>query len=89
MRRKTYRATIINSGHTSVMLVGGYNKPSVKKQLTDFFIKTNQIKDYTKFERFLYTFLILLAVFIFGVQIGIAHGKELQRQEHYEYITTN
>lgn len=49
MRRKTYRATIINSGHTSVMLVGEYNKPSVKKQLTDFYIKTNQIKDYTKF----------------------------------------
>ena len=48
MRRKTYRATIINSGHTSVMLVGGYNKPSVKKHLTDFFIKTNQIKDFTK-----------------------------------------
>ena len=47
------------------------------------------MQNYTKFERFLYTFLILLAVFIFGVQIGIAHGKELQRQEHYEYITTN
>ena len=47
------------------------------------------MQDYTKFERFLYTFLILLAVFIFGVQIEIAHGKELQRQEHYEYITTN
>ena len=53
MRRKTYRATIINSGHTSVMLVGGYNKLSVKKQLTDFFIKTNQIKDYTAFEIYL------------------------------------
>jgi hypothetical protein len=33
MKRKTYRATIINNGHTSIMLVGGYNKPSVKKQL--------------------------------------------------------
>ena len=43
MKRKTYRATIVNSGHTSIMLVGGYNKPSVKKQLTDFFMKTNQI----------------------------------------------
>lgn len=53
MRRKTYRATIVNSGHTSVMLVGGYNKSSVKKQLTDFFIKTNQIKGYTKFEIYL------------------------------------
>ena len=53
MKRKTYRATIINNGHTSIMLVGGYNKPSVKKSLTDFFIKTNQIKDYTKFDIYL------------------------------------
>ena len=36
-----------------------------------------------------YTFLIALAIFIAGVQIGIAHGKELQRQEYYEYTTTN
>jgi hypothetical protein len=35
------------------MLVGGYNKPSVKKQLTDFFMKTNQIKDFRKFEIYL------------------------------------
>ena len=68
MRRKTYRATIINNGHTSVMLVGGYNKPSVKKHLTednsnideaikkhltDLFIKINEIKDFTKFEIYL------------------------------------
>ncbi|MDO4962822.1 MAG: hypothetical protein Q4E75_01805 [bacterium] len=53
MKRKTYRATIINNGHTSVMLVGGYNKPSVKKQLIDFFMKTNQIKDFRKFEIYL------------------------------------
>ena len=53
MKRKTYRATIINNGHTSVMLVEGYNKPSVKKQLTDFFMKTNQIKDFRKFEIYL------------------------------------
>ena len=36
-----------------------------------------------------YTFLIALAIFIAGVQIGIAHGRELQRQEYYEYVTTN
>ena len=53
MKRKTYRATIINSGHTTTMLVGGYNKPSVKKNLTDFFMKTNQIKDFRKFEIYL------------------------------------
>ena len=53
MKRKTYRATIINNGHVITMLVGGYNKPSVKKQLTDFFIKTNQIKDFRKFDIYL------------------------------------
>lgn len=53
MKRKTYKATIVNSGHTSIMLVGGYNKPSVKKSLTDFFIKTNQIKDFRKFDIYL------------------------------------
>ena len=53
MKRKTYRAIIINNGHTTIMLVGGYNKPSVKKNLTDFFIKTNQIKDFRKFDIYL------------------------------------
>ena len=53
MKRKTYRATIINNGHTTIMLVGGYNKPSDKKNLTDFFIKTNQIKDFRKFDIYL------------------------------------
>ena len=44
----------------------------------------------SKFEKILYILLILLAVFIFGVQIGIAHGKELQRQEYsYDYTITN
>ena len=36
-----------------------------------------------------YIFLIALAIFIAGVQIGIAHGRELQRQEYYEYATTD
>lgn len=35
------------------MLVGGYNKKSVTKELTDFFMKTNQIKDFRKFEIYL------------------------------------
>lgn len=38
---------------------------------------------YSKFEKFLYIFLILLAVFIAGVQIGIHHGRGLQKQEIY------
>ena len=53
MKKKTYRATIVNNGHTSMMLVGGNYKLSVKKQLTDFFIKTNQIKDFRKFDIYL------------------------------------
>ncbi len=53
MKKKTYRATIVNNGHTTIMLVGGYNKPSVKKNLTDFFIKTNQISNYKNFEIYL------------------------------------
>jgi hypothetical protein len=32
------------------MIVGGISKKSVTKELTDFFIKTKQIKDYRKFE---------------------------------------
>lgn len=53
MKRKTYRATIINNGRVITMLVGGYNKPSVQKELTDFFIKTKQMEDYRKFEIYL------------------------------------
>ncbi len=53
MKKKTYMATIINNERVTKMLVGGYNKPSVKKELTDFFIKTNQVKNFTKFEIYL------------------------------------
>lgn len=47
------------------------------------------MQNYTKFEKILYTILVLLAVFIFGVQVGIVQGKELQRQDYYEYSITN
>lgn len=50
MKKKTYRAIIDNDGHISTMIVGGVSKKSVTKELTDFFIKTKQIKDYRKFE---------------------------------------
>ena len=36
-----------------------------------------------------YIFLIALAIFIAGVQIGIAHGRYLERQGYYEYVTTD
>ena len=46
----------------------------------------NRIMDKsTIYEKFLYIFLIILAIFIVGIQIGIAHGREIQRQEYYEY----
>ncbi len=53
MKRKTYIATIVNNSKVIKMLVGGYNKPSVKRELTDFFIKTKQIIDYKKFDIYL------------------------------------
>lgn len=53
MKRKTYIATIVNNSKVIKMLVGGYNKPSVKRELTDFFIKTKQIVDYKKFDIYL------------------------------------
>ena len=53
MKKKTYRAIIDNDGHITTMIVGGYSKKSVTKELTDFFMKTNQIKDFTKFDIYL------------------------------------
>ena len=38
-----------------------------------------------KFDKFMIIFLIILGIFILGVQIGIVHGRELQRQEFYDY----
>ncbi len=50
MKKKTYRAIIDNDGHITTMIVGGESKKSVTKELTDFFIKTKQIKDYRRFD---------------------------------------
>lgn len=35
----------------------------------------------TKYDKYLYFFLIVLAIFIIGVQVGIKHGRELQIEE--------
>ena len=43
------------------------------------------MEEYSKFEKALSIFLIGLFIFIVGVQLGIAHGRDLQRQEYYEY----
>lgn len=53
MKKKTYKAIIDNDGHISTMLVGGISKKSVTKELTDFFMKTKQIKNYRKFDIYL------------------------------------
>ena len=50
MKKKTYRAIIDNDGHITTMIVGGESKKSVTKELMDFFIKTEQIKDYRRFD---------------------------------------
>lgn len=47
------------------------------------------MEETTKFEKFLYTLLIVLSIFIAGVQMGIHHGRELQKQELYDYTITN
>lgn len=41
------------------------------------------------FDTFMAIFLIILGIFILGIQIGIAHGRDLQRQEYYEYEITD
>jgi len=35
-----------------------------------------------KFEKIFYSFLLILAIFTFGVQVGIHHGRELQKAEN-------
>ena len=53
MKKRIYRAIIDNDGHVSTMLVGGESKKSVTRELTDFYIKTKQIKDFRKFNIYL------------------------------------
>lgn len=45
--------------------------------------------DYSRFEQAFYIFLIGLFIFIVGVQVGIAHGRELQRQGYYDYTISD
>lgn len=42
-----------------------------------------------RIDKIMTIFLIFLGIFILGVQIGIAHGRELQRQEYYDYSISN
>ena len=42
-----------------------------------------------KYEKIFIVLLIILGIFIFGVQIGIHHGRELQMQDYYDQIRAN
>ena len=42
--------------------------------------------------KFLYAFIICLSIFILGVQLGIKHGRNLEREDiqtYYGYEITN
>ena len=39
-----------------------------------------------KIDKIMMIFIIALGIFIVGVQIGIHHGRELQRQDFNDYI---
>ena len=42
-----------------------------------------------KYEKLFVILLILLGVFIVGVQVGIYHGREWQEQGYYDQTGTN
>lgn len=42
-----------------------------------------------RIDKIMITLLIALGIFILGVQIGIHHGRELQKQEYYEFTCTD
>ncbi len=47
------------------------------------------MKELESHEKIIYVFLIALAIFIAGIQVGIIQTKELVRQEYYGYISTD
>ena len=49
MKKKLYRVIVDNDGEVNTMIMSGYSKKSVTKVLTDFYIKTNRMKDFSKF----------------------------------------
>ena len=67
-------------------MVWKLTKMQFKQVLAKLLCEVNMSKN---FDTFMAIFLIILGIFILGVQIGIAHGRELQRQEYYEYTITD
>lgn len=47
------------------------------------------MQEYTKFERILHISLIVLAIFVLGVQCGIHQGRKLQMEGYYEQFYSN
>ena len=47
------------------------------------------MEEYTKFERTLHISLIVLAIFVLGVQCGIYQGRKLQTEGYYEQFYSN
>lgn len=47
------------------------------------------MEEISKYDKFLYAFIIFLSIFILGVQVEIAHEKKLQRQDYYDYVISN
>jgi len=45
----------------------------------------------TRLEEIFYIFLIALAIFVVGVQVGIHHGRELAAREEcqYDFVLAN
>ena len=45
--------------------------------------------EYTKSEKILYISLMVLAIFVLGVQCGIYQGRKLQAEGYYEQFYSN
>lgn len=47
------------------------------------------MEEYTKSEKILYISLMVLAIFVLGVQCGIYRGRKLQMEGYYEQFYAN
>ena len=47
------------------------------------------MEEYSKSEKILYISLMVLAIFVLGVQCGIYQGRKLQAEVYYEQFYSN
>lgn len=47
------------------------------------------MQEYTKSEKILYISLMVLTIFVLGVQCGINQGRKLQAEGYYEQFYSN